>query len=247
MSVTREAALAAIRDTPVGVLAYRNGDRPVAVAVTPFAGPDGVVVTSTLALVRKMELLRADRRCALLAGGVAITGRASLTVDADGERFRHELLSDEKRKYPPTAQLDALPFSRRLLWWYFGRVLADITILDSMAIDGSDRVTITALDAQGFPAILPVHEEVDLDSDQIMVADTRCGPAVLHVHEEHDHGADLRQLTLHGRLENGVLHVERRTGTLRPPADGATGQIRTLLALGRAARRSRHRVDVLRF
>jgi hypothetical protein len=50
---------------------------------------------------------------------------------------------------------------------------------------------------------------------------------------------DLRQLTLHGVVRDGIFRAERRTGSLDPSHPSTLDQLRTLRALGRAARKNR--------
>ena len=51
--------------------------------------------------------------------------------------------------------------------------------------------------------------------------------------------ADLRQLTLHGTVSDGVFRVERRVGSLAPARPSILGQLKTLRSLARQARRKR--------
>jgi hypothetical protein len=51
--------------------------------------------------------------------------------------------------------------------------------------------------------------------------------------------ADLRQLSLHGTVRDGTFRAERRTGALDPVHPGTLDQLRSLRALGRAARKNR--------
>ena len=63
--------------------------------------------------------------------------------------------------------------------------------------------------------------------------------ACLLVHDEDPRMADLRQLTLQGIIRDGTFRVQRRTGSLQPVHLGTLGQLRSLRALGRAARENR--------
>jgi hypothetical protein len=50
---------------------------------------------------------------------------------------------------------------------------------------------------------------------------------------------DLRQLTMHGTVCDGIFRVGRRTGSLELAHPGTLDQLRSLRALGRAARKNR--------
>jgi hypothetical protein len=59
------------------------------------------------------------------------------------------------------------------------------------------------------------------------------------VHDEDPGLADLRQLTLHGTVRDGIFRAQRRTGSLDPAHPGTLDHLRSLRALGRAARKNR--------
>ena len=74
---------------------------------------------------------------------------------------------------------------------------------------------------------MPLDPATDVSGDEIPVPAARDGMA------------DLRQLTLHGSVRDGIFRAQRRTGSLDPAHLGTLDQIRSLRALGRAARRNR--------
>jgi hypothetical protein len=230
---------AALDAAAVGVFAFVGKDgRPRACPVTPYLYGGQAVVSSTLAFTAKVAAVRRDPRVALLAGGCLVRGRAAVEVDLTSKTFDERVRDQELRKYPPARRLLAVPGHRRLLWWYVGRASIAIPLDDAAAVPGSDRVTITVLDG-GVPRIVPLNSGTDVSGAEVPVPIGDQGAACLLVHDEEADMADLRQLTLHGVIRDGTFRVERRTGSLSPARPGALGQIRTLRALGRAARKNR--------
>jgi hypothetical protein len=196
------------------------------------------VVSSTLAFTAKVAAVRRDPRVALLAGGCLVRGRATLDVDLTSKTFDERLRRQELRKYPPSRQLLAIPGHRRLLWWYVGRASIAIPLRDCAPAPGSDRITVTFLDG-GLPRIMPLDPATDVSGDQIPVPIRHEGAACLLVHDEEPDMANLRQLTLHGVIRDGSFRAERRAGSLGPSHPSTLDQLRTLRALGRAARKNR--------
>jgi hypothetical protein len=113
-----------------------------------------------------------------------------------------------------------------------------IPLGDCTPAPGSDRVTVTFLDGE-FPRIVPLDPATDVSGDEIPVPIRHQGAACLLVHDEEPDMADLRQLTLRGAVRDGIFRAERRTGSLDPSRPSTLGQLRTLRALGRAARKNR--------
>ena len=223
---------------PVGVFAFAGKDGlPRACAVTPYLDAGQALVTSTLAFTAKVAAVRRDPRVALLAGGCLVRGRAALDIDVTSKTFDERVRSQELRKYPP-ARLLAIPGHRRLLWWYVGRASIAIPFDDCTSAPGSDRITVSFLDA-GLPRIAPVDPATDVLADEIPVPATCDGAACLLVHDEDPGMADLRQLTLYGTVRDGTFRVRRRTGALEPAHPRTLDQVRSLRALGRAARENR--------
>jgi hypothetical protein len=206
--------------------------------VTPYLDAGQALITSTLAFTAKVAAVRRDPRVALLAGGCLVRGRAALDVDLTSKTFDERVRSQELRKYPPASRLLAIPGHRRLLWWYVGRASITIPLDDCTPAPGSDRITVTFLDA-GMPGIVPLDPATDVSTDEIPVPVARDGAACLLVHQEDPGMADLRQLTLHGAVRDGTFRVQLRTGSLDPVHPGAVDQLRSLRALGRAARKNR--------
>ena len=239
MCCAKADAAAALDAAPVGVFAFVGTDGlPRACAVTPYTDAGQALVTSTLAFTAKVAAVRRDSRVALLAGGCLVRGRAALDVDLTSTTFDERVRSQELRKYPPARRLLAIPGHRRLLWWYVGRASIAIPLDDRTPAPGSDRITVTFLDA-GVPRIVPLDPATDVSTDEIPVPVARDGAACLLVHQEDPGMADLRQLTLHGAVRDGTFRVQRRTGSLDPVHPGAVDQLRSLRALGRAARKNR--------
>jgi len=239
MCCAKADAAAAFDAAAVGVFAFVGNDgSPRACAVTPYLDAGQALVTSTLAFTAKVAAVRRDPRVALLAGGCLVRGRAALDVDLTSRTFDERVRSQELRKYPPAGRLLAIPGHRRLLWWYVGRASIAIPLDDCTPAPGSDRITVTFLDG-GLPAIVPLDPATDVSADEIPVPFARDGAACLLVHDEDPGMADLRQLTLHGTVLDGIFRAKRRTGSLEPADQGTLHQLRSLRALGRAARRNR--------
>jgi hypothetical protein len=239
MCCAKADAYQALDAATVGVFAFAGSDgRPRACAVTPYLDAGQALVTSTLAFTAKIAAVRRDPRVALLAGGCLVRGRAALDVDLTSKTFDERVRSQELRKYPPARRLLAIPGHRRLLWWYVGRASIAIPLSDCAPVPGSDRITVTLLDA-GLPRIVSLDPATDVLGDEIPVPAARTGAACLLVHDEDPGMADLRQLTLHGTVRDGTFRVERRSGSLVPTHPGPLDQLRSLRALGRAARKNR--------
>jgi hypothetical protein len=239
MCCAKADALAALDGAAVGVFAFVGGDGlPRACAVTPYLDGGQALVTSTLAFTGKVAAVRRDPRVALLAGGWLVRGRPGLCVDLTSKTFDERVRGQELRKYPPARRLLAIPCHRRLLWWYVGRASIAIPLDDCTAAPGSDRVTVAFLDG-GLPRMVALDPATDVSGDDIPVSTAPEGAACLLVHDEDPRMADLRQLTLHGTIRDGIFRVHRRTGSLKPVHLGTLDQLRSLRTLGRAARENR--------
>jgi hypothetical protein len=243
MCYAKEEALACIEDAAIGVFAFTGKDgRPRACAVTPYLRAGQACVTSTLAFTAKVSAVHRDPGVALLAGGCLVRGHATLDIDVTSKTFDEHIRGQELRKYPPARKLLAIPGHRRLLWWYVGRASMTMPLDGSTQAPGPDRITISFLNG-GLPRIVPLAPatdvSADLSADEIPVPVDHSGPACLLVHDEDPDLADLRQLTLHGTMQDGCFRVERRAGSLDPTHPGALDQLRELRALARAARKSR--------
>jgi hypothetical protein len=239
MCYAKAAALRALDATLVGVFAFVGKDgRPRSCPVTPYLYAGDALVSSTLAFTAKVAAVRRYPRVALLAGGCLVRGRTAVDIDLSSKTFDERVRGQELRKYPPARRLLAIPGHRRLLWWYVGRVSIAIPLRDLAGVPGSDRVTLTVLDGE-FPRIVPLDPDTDVSGSGIAVPIPRDGPACLLVHDEDPDMVDLRQLTVHGVLHDGIFRAERRAGSLDPSQPSTLDQLRTLRALGRAARRNR--------
>jgi hypothetical protein len=239
MCCAKADAVEALDAASVGAFAFVGKDgRPRACPVTPYLYAGEAVVSSTLAFTAKVAAVRRDPRVALLAGGCLVRGRATLDVDLTSKSFDERVRRQELRKYPPSRLLLAIPGHRRLLWWYVGRASIAIPLGDCVGVPGSDRMTVTFLDGE-FPRIVPLDPATDTSGDEIPVPVRHEGAACLLVHDEEPDMADLRQLTLHGVIRDGTFRAERRAGSLDPSHPGPLDQLRTLRALGHAARKNR--------
>lgn len=224
------------------VLGFVGGDgTPRSCAVTPYVVDGRLVVSSTLAYLAKVRAISARPAAALYVDGAHASADAAVEVHRASTWFDAHLRDQELAKYPPARTLLALPFHRKLLWWYVGRAAVTFTdpVLEHAV--GSDRATITTL-ADGRPRVRPLAS-VDPDGDVIDVGDVADGPASVLVHDEDDDMTELRQLVLRGSVTDGRFHVVRRSGTLEPTDAGTWDQVRSLRALARAARANRQELE----
>ena len=229
---------------PIGVFAYARGDgTPNAVPVTPFVVDGGIVVTSTLAYVAKAAAVRRDPRVALLAGGTSVATTATVAVDPTPDWFNTHIREAEIAKFPPTRQFLGIPFHECLLPWYSARVVIALDPAVPRSTPGSDRVTLTTVDGDGFPRIDLLTGGVDLDAGSLDVPGVDDGPAVLLVHEEHADMADLRQLTLTGEVRDGRFAVTGRRGSLAPGPTSVRAQVAVVRRMHRLARANRDRLS----
>lgn len=245
-SVTSQALEAADK-AAVAIFAFRDGrGRPVAWPVTPYVDGDAVVVTSTLAYIRKAEHVRRDGRVALLAGGVHLKGQAEVRADVSGDEFVSRFLAQELRKYPPARQIVRIPLHRFLFSWYFGRVFMKFTPLEVRELRGHDRCTLITIGEDGFPTITPIAES-NLDDDAFALSacasggsdSLPTGPATVLLHSEPTM-SDLRHLLLRGEILSGLFHIRSRVGSLAPPPQrGWGGGLREQLELRRRGRQAR--------
>jgi hypothetical protein len=220
MRVT-DQAIAAANNARVAVLAFRGGSgQPMALPVTPYVDGDRIIVTSTLAYIRKAELIRNDGRVAMLAGGMHVTGDAQVFADPDGNTFAERYLEQELAKYPPARALVEMPDHRKTLSWYFGRAIIAIEPRAAYeAFPAGDRCTATRIDASGYPSILTLAPKLHRLFEEAAAGDAipvplRDGPLVVLLHEESDDMSKLHQLTLRGDVRAGILRVDSRSGSL---------------------------------
>ncbi len=238
------SALKALEGAQVGVFGYvmRSG-LPNACAVTPYVVDSVPVVTSTLALIDKAAAVHHDPRVALLAGGVQLSGRATVAVDPTPAWFDRHLRQQELAKYPPARSILGIPGHRRLFAWYVGRVVMSITPDCVVERPRSDLATITVLDTEGVLRVLPTPLPADLNAPEIeMDTSIPDGLAVLLIHEEDAGMNDLRQLTLHGHVATGAFTVERRRGSLQATPQGWRQQLATSRKLAHQATNNRARL-----
>lgn len=244
LAMLSEQQLAQIDGAAVGVLGHVTGSGlPNALAVTPYVVDGTLVVTSTLALIDKAAAIRRDPRVALSAGGVSVSGTASVEVDPTSRWFDRFIRSQEIVKYPPSRSLLALPLHRRVLPWYVGRVIMRISVDAVTDQPCGDGTTVTHLDAAGRLSTANLPQPDDLAAERVdLAAAVPDGPALLLVHVEDAAMRDLRQLGLRGDVQRGVLHVTARRGTLTPSSTGAVDHVRQLRSLARRARANREQL-----
>ena len=223
-------AIAAANDARVAVLAFRSAGEPMALPVTPYVEGDRdsgrIIVTSTLAYIRKAELIRKDGRVAMLAAGTHITGDAHVFADVDGDTFVARYLEQELAKYPPARALVEVPDYRRALSWYFGRAIIVIEPRDAYhAFPADNRCTATRIDASGYPTVLALAPKLHPSLEEAAPGDAvpaplRDGRVTVLIHEESDDMSSLRQVTLRGDVRNATFYVAARNGGLahEPPA-----------------------------
>ena len=239
-----ESTLKALAEAPVGVLGFTAKDlTPRAIAVTPYVIAGEPTVTTTLALLAKVKMLRNRPEAAMFAGGVHLSGRTSIVMHAGTDWFDENLRELEPEKYPPAKSLLSIPFHRRLLWWYLGRAVITFDDATVTSIEASDKVTLTSV-VDGKVVITPLPPGLVTDGDEIsMGVDVPDGPGCLVVHHETDAMAELLSLTLRGNVTNRLLRVEFRKGGLQPQEPGAIAQLNSLRALGRAAKANRSTIE----
>ena len=216
--MTPAEAIGLIDAARIAVFSYRRRDgTPIAIPVTPYVEGDRVVVTSALWAIDKGTLLRADGRSALLAGGVHVTGDARVQADVSGDVFVARFLEQERRKFPPVEGLLAVPDHRTTFSWYFGCAIYCFTPRASSARPGADRTTLTTIDADGYPDIVPMAHEGDGAPSPPRPDAT--GPAVALLHEESDDMSKLTQRTLRGTIVGNTFAIRPGEGWLEPSAD----------------------------
>jgi len=228
----------------VAVLGFVGADgTPRSCAVTPYVIGGDLTVTSTLAYLAKVRAISRHPAVALYRDGAHASAAATVELHATPGWFDQHLRNEELRKYPPARTLLALPFHRRILWWYVGRAVVTLSDARIEDVDGSDQATITTL-IDGRPQIRPLRSgSVDASEKVIDIGDgIPDGPAFVLLHDEDDDMAELRQVTIRGTVVDGRIHVERRSGSLEPSHPGTIAQLRSLRALSRAATANRSEI-----
>jgi len=233
--------LSRIDGAAVGVLGHvkANGE-PNAVAITPYVVNGELVVTSTLALVQKAAAIRRDPRVTLTAGGVSVVGTATVDVDRTAHYFDTFVRAQELRKYPPARSLLALPFHRRLLPWYVGRVVIRIQPEAASESGCGDGATVTGVDTGGRLRTWNVPRPGDPTADHLSLpTSVSDGEALLLVHEEDADMKDLRQMAVRGVVRDGVFARTSTRGSLARTSTSAVAELRGLRRLARAAKANR--------
>lgn len=250
-STAGERGLRAARGAVVAVFAYRDAKgRPAAWPVTPYVHGGSVVVTSTLAFIRKAIHVRADGRVALLAAGTHMNGKATVSASSSGDAFIERILPQEIEKYPPTREIVSAPCSRALFWWYYGRVFITFRPVDTILRPGSDAATLLWIDDRGFPSILPIEAPDRRETSfalrsllEPLPALGRPVSASILLHAQPT-PRDLRQLLLRGDLDvDGRFHVRSSVGSLENrAATSGVGEVIRQLSYHRAALRARRTI-----
>jgi len=223
----------------VAVLGFVGSDgSPRSCAVTPYVVDGELTVTSTLAYLAKVRAMSQRPDVVLYASGSHAVATAAVAMHESPAWFDEHLRDQERRKYPPARSLLALPFHRRLLWWYVGRAVITLRSPVVETVRGADTTTITSL-VDGKPCVRPTEVDDPAASVIDVGAGIADGPACLLVHDEDDDMAELRQLTVRGTVADGHLHVQHRSGSLEPTNPGTLAQLRSLRSLGRAAAANR--------
>ncbi|MEO1055323.1 MAG: hypothetical protein AAFY28_00260 [Actinomycetota bacterium] len=236
--------LAGIDAATVGVLGFTAKDHtPRAIAVTPYVVEGTATVTTMLALLTKAQMLRNRPAAALYAGGTHVHGDVAVEMHDDPAWFDQHIRHQELAKYPPAKTLLTIPFHRRVLWWYVGRVAMVFELPTIIERPGSDRVTLTSV-VDGGVQIIPLAADLDVDcvgvGDHVdLGAPAPDGPACLLVHHETAGMAELLSLTLRGSVRDGRLDVAERRGSVTPQHPGALDQLRSLRALAQSAKANR--------
>ena len=238
------STLAAVADAPTGVLGFTaKNHSPRAVAVTPYVVDGKPTVTTMLALLTKAKMLRNRPAAALLAGGTHVAAETKLAMHSGPDWFDTNIRQRELEKYPPARTLLSIPFHRRILWWYVGRVAISFDEPACHHVGGMDRVTITSVVDRSVQ-ITPLPADLDVDANQIEVGPTvPDGPGCLLIHDETEGMAELLQLRLDGTVTGGVLTVESRRGSLEPQQPGALAQLAGLWSLRTAANANRSTIQ----
>lgn len=242
-SAPLDAARDAVEAAAVAIFAYRDrAGRPTGWPMTPYRDGDALVVTSTLAFMRKTEAVRRDGRVALLVGGWLVQGTARVHADVSGDELVARYLDAELRKYPPARDLVAVPLHRWIFDWYFGRVFVTIAPERVTALPGGDGATLITLDADGLPRIAPIAPP-PLAAARFPVP-APDGVATVLLHAEDPELRDLRQLHLYGTVADGTFVVAARRGSLDPsPPRGLWAELAQQLELRRLGREGRRRVE----
>ena len=248
--VRSASEMSSVESAPVGVLGFTAKDlTPRAVAVTPYVIDGRPTVTTMLALLTKAKMLRARPTAALYAGGVHVAGAVEVELHRKPDWFDANIRDRELEKYPPAKSILSIPFHRRLLWWYVGRVAFTFDAAAATEVDGDDRVTLTSV-VDGRLLITPLDPDIESSLSTIgagdhveLGPDVPDGPACVLVHHETKGMAELLSVTWRGQVTDGDLTVRSRHGSLEPQNPGTIAQLKSLRALGRSAKANLPTID----
>ena len=218
----------------VAELAYTAADgNPRIESLTPLpldGSPAFALPYSRTELARDLErspqvsLTFSDSRRAYVGWTpLAVRGRVEITPDSEGELFDEKLLHWELRKYPPSRGLISSLLLRRDNWWYVPRLIVRYTPTEDprpAARRTGDESGVLAYEDGASVSSTTVRVN-DWDAEKVAVYQTSPEvtlpeglPAALLYHDFSMPDRELSaSLLLTGRLENGRLSVESRTGT----------------------------------
>jgi len=245
--------LGAVRAAGVGEVSWTDVDGRLQVhAVIPLVAPatsspvlalpyaDADVARSVGTATTAVLTLTEARSTGTAWRPLALRCTPRLTVDADGDRFRAELLDQELVKHPPSRVLADSVILRRENWWWLPRLLVDLAVEDAAPIAPRSTSTDHLLVTSGAVRTVSVDTS-DMSSPEIVSgADgVPAGAAVLY-------GQDVSlpdmeqwaQWGWRGEWDGSAFtatSVPDRTGL--PPAPGLLERWRRQRALERACRR----------
>jgi len=245
-AVTRAAGLAELAWAP-------HPERPpAAIGVVPLvlAGAPAIAlpwayeqVAREAAAAAEVALLLAEPR---LAGPgwrpLAVTARAQLVEDGEGDLFSDQLLDQELRKHPPSRLLMDSFLLRREHWWYLPRlvlVLEPVRVEPVGRRDGPRDAGLVVVDG-GLHAATVRVDDWDADVLALTGAPARSGPAALVGQEISV--PDAERWTVHvttGHVDAGRLVVAQRPPTRElEPVPGLRARVRRQRDLERACVRA---------
>ena len=217
----------------VAAFAYVGDDgMPRLTPVTPLlldADPAFTLTYADSALAREVSaspraaLVFSDSRLAYVGWSpLSVAVKVEVLADPEGELFRDALLTQELRKFPPGRQIIDSPLLQRENWWYLPRWI--VRVVEA----GEPRPV--ARRAASDHGILAYESGGALAADTVQVAGWNAdripvrplsghssppeSPAALMRHDFATPDMDPRTTFLAtGRLENGRLLVDRRSGS----------------------------------
>jgi len=216
----------------VAAFAYAGPDGvPRLTPVTPLLLDGAPAFTLTYALsdvareistAARTALVFSDSRLAYVGWSpLSVTVKVDVLPDQEGELFRDALMTQELRKFPPGRQLVDSPLLQRENWWYLPRWIVRVVEAGEprpVARRAAPDHGVLAYDSGGVLAADTVHV-ADWNADRISLRQLSGpplpeSPAALLFHDFATPDMDPRTTFLAtGRLENGRLFVNRRSGS----------------------------------